>query len=62
MAEETVQELMHIQHKGHQGFKQRATMGFYIMSMLTKKLEGIYNISSKSGEGTVISFKFPEIN
>jgi hypothetical protein len=48
-------------NKEQLGYKQRKSLGFYIMAMLTRKLGGHYTINSVKGEGTKLCFVFPEL-
>ncbi|HEV7780705.1 MAG TPA: HAMP domain-containing sensor histidine kinase, partial [Chitinophagaceae bacterium] len=59
--EEMVEQLTDLQYQNVQlGYKKRRSLGFYIMAMLTKKLNGSYTISSERGKGTGIHFIIPE--
>ena len=61
MTQEMVQEFLNIEQQSKKDFKQRASMGAYIMNILTKKIGGSYDISSVKDKGTTVSFTFPEI-
>jgi len=62
MNSEMVQELTDLQYRKEQlDYKQRKSLGFYIMAMLTKKLGGSYTITSVKGEGISICFMLPQL-
>jgi signal transduction histidine kinase len=62
MNPEMIKDLVDLQHTEHQlSYKQRRSLGFYIMAMLTKKLGGHYTIDSVKGQGTRLIFQFPEL-
>lgn len=61
MKEEMVQQLTGLQDQPiHLSYEKRKSLGFYIMAMLTKKLNGRYVIRSSGGKGTEIDFIIPE--
>lgn len=63
ISEDMVQHLTSLQHENVQlGYKERKSLGFYIMAKLTKKLEGNYTIQSEKDKGTGLKFSFPELN
>ena len=62
MNPELVQELTDLQYKKEQlNYKQRRSLGFYIMAVLTKKLGGSYTITSTKEKGTDLCFILPEL-
>lgn len=62
MNSELVRELTGLQYIDEQiSYKQGRSLGFYIMAMLTKKLEGSYTITSVKDEGTSVCFILPEL-
>ncbi|HKC36851.1 MAG TPA: HAMP domain-containing sensor histidine kinase, partial [Chitinophagaceae bacterium] len=62
MNSEMVQELTDLQHRKEQlDYKQRKSLGFYIMAMLTKKLGGSYTITSVKGKGTSVCFMLHQL-
>jgi signal transduction histidine kinase len=61
MDAEMVREMTNIEERHRQGFKERSSMGFYIMGMLTHKLGGTYTIDSLKGKGTSLHFSFPAL-
>jgi signal transduction histidine kinase len=63
ISEEMVAHLSSLQYENVQlGYKQRKSLGFYIMAKLTKKLNGSYTIISAKDKGTELKFSFPELN
>lgn len=62
ISEEQVRLLTNLQYETVQlSYKQRKSLGFYIMAMLTKMLGGSYTISSTKGNGTSLCFTIPEL-
>jgi signal transduction histidine kinase len=62
ISEDQVNQLMNLQYSKEQlSYKQRKSLGFYIMAMLTKILGGKYLISSSKEKGTSVSFSLPEL-
>ena len=62
MKEDLVQQLIELQHGNVQlSYKERKSLGFYIMAMLIKKLGGSYTITSIKGRGTHLCFTIPEL-
>ncbi len=63
ISEEMVRHLSSLQDDHLQlSYKQRKSLGFYIMAILTKKLGGTYRLISEKGNGTRLKFIFPELN
>ncbi len=61
MKKELIEDLMALQGNTEQlTYKKRKSLGFYIMAMLIKKLDGKYTIISVKEEGTVLRFIIPE--
>jgi sensor histidine kinase regulating citrate/malate metabolism len=53
---------MELQHGNVQlSYKERKSLGFYIMAMLITKLGGSYTINSIKGQGTHLCFTIPEL-
>ncbi|HKO81886.1 MAG TPA: ATP-binding protein, partial [Chitinophagaceae bacterium] len=62
MKEDMVRQLIELQYRNVQlSYKERKSLGFYIMAMLIKKLGGSYTITSIKGEGTHLCFMIPEL-
>lgn len=62
ISEAQVNQLMNLQFSKEQlSYKQRKSLGFYIMAMLTKTLGGKYVITSSKESGTSVSFTLPEL-
>jgi len=62
ISEEMVAQLMSLQNDSLQlTYKQRKSLGFYIMAMLIKKLGGHYTINSVKEKGTALRFEIPEL-
>jgi signal transduction histidine kinase len=62
ISEAQVNQLMSLQFSKEQlSYKQRKSLGFYIMAMLTKTLGGKYVITSSKESGTSVSFTLPEL-
>lgn len=62
ISEAQVNQLMSLQFSNEQlSYKQRKSLGFYIMAMLTKTLGGEYRITSSKENGTSVSFTLPEL-
>jgi signal transduction histidine kinase len=60
MNADMIKDLVDLQNlENHLSYKQRKSLGFYIMAMLTKKLGGSYTIESEKGKGTRVSFVMP---
>ncbi|MEP6677305.1 MAG: ATP-binding protein [Ferruginibacter sp.] len=59
MNAELVHELTELQQQGQLRYKQRKSLGFYIMCILTQKLGGSYRIASIKDSGTTVYFQFP---
>ncbi len=60
--EHLVKDLTELQYReGQISYKERRSLGFYIMAMLTKKLGGNYSINSQKGQGTSLDFVLPEL-
>ncbi len=61
MNNQLVNELMQIQYEDIPlSSHQKKSLGFYIMAMLIRKLEGSYSIASAKEKGTRICFMIPE--
>jgi signal transduction histidine kinase len=62
ISEEMIAQLMSLQQDNVQlTYKQRKSLGFYIMAMLIKKLGGHYIIDSVKEKGTTLQFIIPEL-
>lgn len=62
ISEEMIAQLMSLQQDNVQlSYKQRKSLGFYIMAMLIKKLGGHYIINSVKEKGTTLKFIIPEL-
>ena len=62
ISEEKRKLLMNLQYEEVQlSYKQRKSLGFYIMAMLTRKLNGSYAISSSMDRSTQLVFSLPEL-
>lgn len=62
ISEDKVQQLIDLQNGNVQlSYKQRKSLGFFIMAMLTKTLGGRYTISSNKENGTSLCFTIPEL-
>jgi len=58
--EELVKDLTALQYIEDQiSYKERRSLGFYIMAVLTKKLGGYYSINSQKWRGTSLDFVIP---
>jgi signal transduction histidine kinase len=58
---ELAEQLTQLQYQEVQlDYKKRRSLGFYIMAMLIKKLNGHYTIHTEKGKGTTIHFNIPE--